>query len=202
MIFSGRTMLNSHIRQRGQRHGPHIFAAGQGTVFGGLGDDIIVTGNDAGRDMLQGNEGNDTIEAFGASIPFERQRRRPVLLLRFQRRREQCDRRRPGGAYHRLGVRGRHARHARAGDFAADVGAGTGASLAASAGNAIAAAVALSGNPAAVVAAQFTFGGRTYLAIDQANAGFNDTDDLLFDITGASGNIAAARFLAHPPHHI
>ena len=69
--------------------------------------------------------------------------------------------------------------------FAANMGAGTGADLNASANNAIAAAFALSGGGASVVAAQFTFGGRTYLAIDQARAGaFVDADDLLLDITG------------------
>jgi serralysin len=46
------------------------------------------------------------------------------------------------------------------------------------------------------VAAQFTFGGRTYLAIDQNNLGaFADTDDLLIDITGATGTIGASNFI-------
>ena len=172
-------------------------------MFGGLGDDIIVTGNDAGRDMLQGNEGNDTIEAFGGIDTLSGGSGADRFF--FYNSSDDGNNATGGGPVERitdlefaadtLDTRVQVT-------FAADVGAGTGASLAASAGNAIAAAVALSGNPAAVVAAQFTFGGRTYLAIDQANAGFNDTDDLLFDITGASGNIAAARFLAHPPHHI
>jgi hypothetical protein len=79
--------------------------------------------------------------------------------------------------------------------FAADLsGSTTGANLAAQANSAIAAAYALNGNTG-VVAAQFTFGGRTYLAIDQANAGaFSDTDDLLLDITGATGAIATGNF--------
>ena len=51
--------------------------------------------------------------------------------------------------------------------FAANTGAGTGVDLNASANNAIAAAFALNGGAAVNVAAQFTFGGRTYLAIDQ-----------------------------------
>jgi hypothetical protein len=48
-----------------------------------------------------------------------------------------------------------------------------------------------------VAAAQFTFGGRTYLAINQdatLNA-FDDTGDLLFDITGVTGAIATSRFI-------
>jgi hypothetical protein len=45
------------------------------------------------------------------------------------------------------------------------------------------------------VAAQFTFGGHTYLAINLANAGFVDTDDLLLDITGATGAIGNSNFI-------
>jgi hypothetical protein len=79
--------------------------------------------------------------------------------------------------------------------FATNTGAGTGADLNASANNALAAAFALNGG-AGVVAAQFTFGGRTYLAIDQAVFGtFLDTDDLLLDITGATGSIATGNFI-------
>ena len=47
-----------------------------------------------------------------------------------------------------------------------------------------------------MVAAQFTFGGRTYLAIDQADLGaFVDADDLLLDITGVTGTIATSNFI-------
>ena len=46
------------------------------------------------------------------------------------------------------------------------------------------------------VAAQFTFGGRTYLAIDQNNLGtFADTDDWLIDTTGVTGTIATSNFI-------
>ena len=48
------------------------------------------------------------------------------------------------------------------------------------------------------VAAQFDFNGRTYLAIDQSNAGngvFTDQFDLLLDITGATGTIGANDFI-------
>ena len=51
--------------------------------------------------------------------------------------------------------------------FAADIGAGVGANLNAAANSAIAAAYALAGGGANQVAVQFTFGGRTYLAINQ-----------------------------------
>ena len=80
--------------------------------------------------------------------------------------------------------------------FAANLGAGTGGTLAASANNAIAAAFALAGGGGAVVAAQFTFSGRTYLAIDQVTLGtFLDSDDLLLDITGVTGTIATTNFI-------
>src|SRR5262249_12504526 len=80
--------------------------------------------------------------------------------------------------------------------FATNTGAGTGADLNASANNAIAAAFALAGGGAAVTAAQFTFGGRTYVAIDQAGLGtFVDAQDLLLDITGVTGAIATSNFI-------
>jgi hypothetical protein len=81
--------------------------------------------------------------------------------------------------------------------FAANMG--TGADLNASAVNALAAAFALGGSGVAqVTAAQFTFGGRTYLAIEQTAAGtaaFDDTTDLLIDITGSIGTIGNGNFL-------
>ena len=81
--------------------------------------------------------------------------------------------------------------------FAANMGAGAGADLNASANSAIAAAYALAGGGANNVAAQFTFGGRTYLAInvDGAPNAFLDLGDLLLDITGATGTIGAGDFI-------
>jgi hypothetical protein len=80
--------------------------------------------------------------------------------------------------------------------FAANMGAGTGVDLNASANNAIAAAFALAGGGVNVVAAQFTFGGRTYVAIDQVVLGtFLDANDLLIDITGVTGTIATTNFV-------
>jgi hypothetical protein len=82
--------------------------------------------------------------------------------------------------------------------FAANMGAGTGANLNASANNAIAAAFALAGGGGTtVVAAQFTFVGHTYLAI-VGSAGsntFNDVTDLLLDISGATGTIGGGNFI-------
>jgi hypothetical protein len=47
------------------------------------------------------------------------------------------------------------------------------------------------------VAAQFTFGGRTYLAINQdaAQNAFLDTGDLLIDITSVTGTIGSGNFV-------
>ena len=78
------------------------------------------------------------------------------------------------------------------------MGAPTGANLNASANNAVAAAFGLAGGGGTtVVAAQFTFGGRIYLAIEQTvgNAVFDDATDLLLDITGATGTISASNFI-------
>jgi Ca2+-binding RTX toxin-like protein len=174
--------------------------AGANTVFGGLGNDNVVTG--AGRDTLQGNEGNDTLQgdiAAGVSIDTI-----------------------AGGsgndvfAYADAGGDGNNAAGggplelindvnwaedkfdtATQVTFAANMGAGTGGDLNASANNAIAAAFALAGGGVNEVAAQFTFGGRTYVAINQ-DAAFNtftDATDLLIDITGVTGTIATTNFI-------
>jgi hypothetical protein len=71
--------------------------------------------------------------------------------------------------------------------------AGTVVDLNASANNALNTAAALAG--VQTVAAQFTFGGRTYLAINLVNAGFLDSDDLLIDITGFTGSIGNGNFV-------
>jgi hypothetical protein len=62
--------------------------------------------------------------------------------------------------------------------------------------NAIGAAFALAGGGAAIAAAQFTFDGRSYLAIAQTpgDNAFVDANDLLLDITGVAGTIDAGDF--------
>jgi hypothetical protein len=80
--------------------------------------------------------------------------------------------------------------------FAANVGVGTGADLNAAANGAIAAAHLLNASKTESVAAQFTFGGRIYLAINQDmvfNA-FDGTRDMLLDITGVVGTIGPSNF--------
>jgi hypothetical protein len=81
-------------------------------------------------------------------------------------------------------------------------GSTTGNNLVENADTAIAGAFALatgSGIPLPVVAAQFTFNGRSYLAIDNQGAGltgqFDDATDLLLDITGTTGAIATSNFI-------
>ena len=81
--------------------------------------------------------------------------------------------------------------------FAANVGAQNGANLTAAATGAVATAFALNVNLNANVAAQFTFNGRTFLAVNQDatyNA-FTDAGDLLIDITGVAGTIATTNFI-------
>ena len=81
--------------------------------------------------------------------------------------------------------------------FAANTGAGTGGTLAASATNAIAAVTRSAAGRRVEVAAQFTFGGRTYLAINQDATynSFTDATDLLIDITGVTGTIGNGNFI-------
>ena len=170
---------------------------GNNTIFGGLGNDCIFDVS-TGASTIQGNEGNDTIRArqgidtlsggagndvfdyFGTDDDGNNAAGGgPVELItdvnfaddRFRFANQQIT-------------------------FAANMGAGTGVDLNTSANNAIAAAFALSGGGANWVAAQFTFGGRTYLAVDQGGVQgtFTDANDFLLDITGATGTISAGNF--------
>jgi hypothetical protein len=63
------------------------------------------------------------------------------------------------------------------------------------ANDALTASATLSGSAANITAAQFTFRGLTFLAINQVGAGFQDATDLLLQITGATGTIDAADFI-------
>jgi Ca2+-binding RTX toxin-like protein len=83
-------------------------------------------------------------------------------------------------------------------DFARNYGSAfTGqGTLASAAQTAVSTAFAEAASAGCNVAAQFTFGGRTYLVADVNNVGsFTDTDDLLIDITGATGTISTTRLL-------
>ena len=154
------------------------------TGYGGLGDDLIAAAG--GPSLLFGNEGGDNIiVGAGATVVGGDNSADGNDML--------------GGINQNLVFgNGGDDQFAFGGIeiqvvFAANMGAGTGGT----ANNALAAADALNGGAAGdIVAAQFTFGGRTYLAIDQANGGaFDDTEDLLLDITGVTGTIATSNFI-------
>ncbi len=168
---------------------------GNNTVFGGLGNDNIITR--AGRDTIQGNEGNDTISGGAAIDTIAGGSGNDVFG--YATAAEDGDNAAGGGPVELItDVNFSEDKFATPTTvtFATNTGAGTGVDLNASANNAIAAAFALAGGGAAIVAAQFTFGGHTYLAIDQTNTGaFADADDLLLDITGATGAIGTSNFI-------
>jgi Ca2+-binding RTX toxin-like protein len=171
--------------------------AGVATVFGGQGNDSLWT--NVGRDSIQGNEGNDTLRgdfnidtisggtgndvfAYGSAADDGNNAAGggPVELITDV-----------NWSVDRFAT-------ATAVTFAANITNQTGADLAAQANSAIAGAFALNGSTG-VVAAQFSFNGHTYLAIDQAGTGtFSDTQDLLLDITGVTGTIANSNFIPFP----
>jgi Ca2+-binding RTX toxin-like protein len=164
------------------------------TVFGGVGNDGIV--GDFGRDTIQGNEGNDTIEGAEDIDTISGGAGNDLFVYEFTE--DDGDNAAGGGPVERItDVNFAEDQFLLFTEvtFAANMGAGTGADLNTSAVNAIAGAYALAGGGTAVVAAQFTFNGHSYLAIDQDNAGsFDDFDDLLVDITGATGTIHTGNF--------
>jgi Ca2+-binding RTX toxin-like protein len=173
-----------------------ISAAGQNTVFGGQGNDSVAT--DGGRDTLQGNEGNDTIRGGGDIDTVAGGAGNDVFA--YSGSADDGDNANGGGPVELItdvDFAVDRFQTAVLVTFATNTGAGTGGTLAASATNAIAAANALAGGGAVEVAAQFTFGGRTYLAINQdaTFSSFTDATDLLIDISGATGTIGNANFI-------
>jgi Ca2+-binding RTX toxin-like protein len=171
---------------------------GANTVFGGLGNDTIRMTIIGGRDTIQGNEGNDTIRGNADIDTISGGSGNDVFA--YTDASDDGNNAAGGGPVELITdvnwAEDKFRTDVATVTFAANMGAGTGADLNSSANNAIAAAFALSGNPAAVVAAQFTFGGHTYLAINQDATlnQFLDAGDLLLDITGATGTIAASAF--------
>jgi Ca2+-binding RTX toxin-like protein len=171
---------------------------GNDTVFGGLGNDTIRGLN--GRDTLQGNEGNDTIRGGAAIDTITGGTGNDVFA--YTDGTEDGNNAAGGGPVEQITDLDwsvdRFRTDALTVTFAANMGAGTGADLNASAVNALSAAFALGGSGGTqVTAAQFTFGGRTYVVVEQTAAGtaaFDDATDLLIDITGVTGTIATAYF--------
>jgi Ca2+-binding RTX toxin-like protein len=168
------------------------------TVFGGLGNDSLFA--DDGPDTIQGNEGNDTLRGDENIDTISGGSGNDVF--RYANDDDDGDNAAGGGPVEFLtDVNFNEDRFQVLTpmiEFAANIGAGTGANLNAAANNAIAAANALGGGGATTdVAALFTFGGRTYLAINQdaTRNAFDDAGDLLLDITGATGTIDTGDFI-------
>ena len=176
-----------------------VVEAGDGanTVFGGLGNDVIGTGT--GADLIQGNEDNDTIRGRLGADTISGGSGNDLFV--YQQPADDGD-----GAAAAAGAVERitdlnwaedRIQAFRSIAFAANVGAQAGASLSAAADRAIVAAFELNNKAPVNVAAQFTFDGHTYLAIN-TDTGFNafaDAGDLLIDITGVTGSIAASNFV-------
>jgi Ca2+-binding RTX toxin-like protein len=173
------------------------------TVFAGQGNDSVVAS--LGRDTIQGNEGNDTIfgdgnfgDTVGGAIDTISGGAGNDAFA-YEDGHEDGNNAEGGGPVEWItDVNFDQDRFLTAVQvtFAANMGAGTGATLNTSANNALAATYALNGNTG-VAAAQFTFGGRQYLVIDQGGGpafAFTDEYDLLIDITGAVGTIDAGDF--------
>jgi Ca2+-binding RTX toxin-like protein len=175
------------------------FDTSNNTVFGGLGNDSIRMTVNGGRDTLQGNEGNDTIAGNAAIDTISGGSGNDVFSYAEFGAGADGDNAAGGGPVELItDVNWAEDKFDTATQvtFATNTGAGTGVDLNASANNAIAAAFALAGGGATVAAAQFTFAGRTYVAIDQAGLGtFVDAQDLLLDITGVTGTIATSNFI-------
>jgi Ca2+-binding RTX toxin-like protein len=173
---------------------------GNNTVFGGLGNDSIRMNAVPGgvftnRDTLQGNEGNDTIRGNAEIDTISGGTGNDVFA--YAAADEDGNNAAGGGPVEFITDVNFAVDRFLTGTaitFATNTGAGTGVDLNASANNAIAAATALNGG-VNTVAAQFTFGGRTYLAINLINNGFLDSEDLLLDITGATGAISGTNFI-------
>jgi Ca2+-binding RTX toxin-like protein len=170
--------------------------AGADTVFAGQGDDTVVAADS--RDALNGNEGNDTIRG-GLGIDTI-SGGGGADLFAYGAAADDGNNANGGGPVETITdlnwAEDRFQVFATV-SAANNVGAINGANLEASAEAAIQASLALAGGGAQQhVAAQFTFGGRTYAAIDQGgnNNLFTDSVDLLIDITGAAGTVSAANF--------
>ncbi len=171
-------------------------ASGQDTVFGGQGNDQITGGFDGGQ-LLMGNEGNDTL--WGLMGIDTLSGGSGADVFRYFDADEDGNNSPGGGPLEQVtDVNFAEDRfllpwHV---DFAAQTSAGAAANLTQAAENALAAAWALNGSVNARTAAQFEFNGRTYLVADSSFVGFfSENNDLLIDITGATGTISTGSFL-------
>jgi Ca2+-binding RTX toxin-like protein len=174
-----------------------IGGSGTHTVFGGQGNDSL-----DGANILQGDEGNDTIHTIGINTITGGSGN--DVFFYFGAAEDGNNAAANGPVQFITDVSWAEDRFRTPAQvtFAANVtGMTSGVNLTAQANSAIAAAFTLAGGGSAMVAAQFTFNGRTYLAIDNQNGGpgvlgqFDDANDLLLDITGATGSIGTSSFI-------
>ncbi len=174
-------------------------ASGSDTVFAGQGNDQV-TGGATGGQLLQGNEGNDTLIGLLGIDTLSGGSGADVFYY-FTGAADDGNNANGGGPLEQvIDVNWAEDRFRvlNAVSAANNIGAVNGPNLEASAESAIQASLALAGGGAVQhVAAQFTFGGRTYVAIDQGgnNDLFTDTFDLLIDITGVTGTISGTNFI-------
>jgi Ca2+-binding RTX toxin-like protein len=167
-------------------------------VYGGQGNDLVIGGATGGQ-LLMGGEGNDTIVGLLGIDTLSGGSGADVFHY-FTGAADDGDNANAGGPVEVItdvNFDEDRFRLQQAVGFAANLGAVNSGNLEASAESAIQAVLALGGGGAQHVAAQFTFNGREYLAIDQGGANnlFTDAFDLLLDITGATGTIGANDFL-------
>jgi Ca2+-binding RTX toxin-like protein len=171
-------------------------AAGADTVFAGQGDDAVFTA--AGNDTINGDQGKDTIygglgiDTISGGSGFD--------VFIYSGGSDDGDNVGAGGPTEVITdlncLEDRFQTVAPVAFAGAPILRAV-ANLQQAATAAIAAVWAVNGSPGANVAAQFGFGGHTYVAINQGGAlnAFEETADLLIDITGVAGTITAANFI-------
>ena len=164
-------------------------------MFAGQGNDTVIGG--AGRESIQGNEGNDTIRGDDGTISIDTiSGGTGNDVFAYTNGGGDGDNAAAGGPVERItDVNWAVDRFDTTPNitFATNIG-NAAANLNAAANEAINAATALNGG-VNTVAAQFTFGGNTYVAINLAANGFQDANDLLIDITGVTGTIGNSNFI-------
>jgi Ca2+-binding RTX toxin-like protein len=170
---------------------------GNDTVFAGLGDDTVFTGG--GRDTIAGNEGNDTIRGYRNVDTISGGSGSDVFVYRQSE--EDGDNAAAGSVEFITDLNWADDRFQTSllMDVAGDVGAVNASTLALAATVAISSLALGGGLGGRQAAAQFTFGGRTYLAINQDTGvnrlTFDDAYDILLDVTGAIGTISTSNFV-------
>jgi Ca2+-binding RTX toxin-like protein len=174
-----------------------ISGKGPDTVFGGQGNDSIVTGlvlsdDGFGNDSILGNEGSDRIIAGTGADTISGGADADVFIYE-----DPGDDGSSGGSVEfitDLSWAVDSFAFAWSVEFAAVTSPGGAGNLGQAAANALLAAWQQNGSADVNVAAVFTFQGRTYLVSDSNlthNGAFSNNDDILIDITAATGSVNA-----------